>query len=86
MTDLLPLTEPSPRPEPSSLAEQLLHRVDAYAARVGLSAARISTLAVNDGDLVRRLREGKTLTVRTFEKFMAWLAEAERKLVPEDVQ
>lgn len=76
-------------PDQVGLAQQLLQRVTSYCHRARLSPARVSTLAVNDGDLIRRVSEGGTCTLKTFEKFMAWLAEAERALpptVPEDVQ
>ena len=44
-------------------------------------------MVVNDGDFVRRLREGGDCTLATFEKFNAWLADAEgalRKLQVDD--
>jgi hypothetical protein len=61
----------------SPLVSQLLARIDSYCARAGLSAARIATLAVNDGDFVRRLRAGGTCQISTYEKFMAWLDSRE---------
>lgn len=68
------------------LAHRLVARIERYADRVGLSPARIATLAVNDGDFVRRLKSGGTCTLATFEKFMRWLDTAEGELVPEDIQ
>jgi hypothetical protein len=73
-------------PESRPLKDQLLHRIESHAAASGLSDARIATLAVNDGDFVRRLRDGGTCHLETFEKFMAWLDDAERTLNAEVAQ
>jgi len=62
------------------LADKLLHRIEAYCKRAELSEARVANLAVNDGDFVRRLRDGRSCWLSTYEKFMAWLDDAERAL------
>lgn len=63
----------------SPLVDQLIHRIEAYCARVELSEARVATLAVNDGDFVRRLRDGRSCWLSTYEKFSMWLDAAERE-------
>lgn len=57
----------------SPLIDALLARIAAEGARSGLSESTISSLAVRDGKFVERLRNGRTITVATYEKFMAWL-------------
>lgn len=64
----------------TNLVDELLSRADHYCARSKLSRARIATLAVNDGDFFRRVEAGGTLTIKTYEKFMAWLDEAGQRL------
>lgn len=62
------------------LTTRLLQRVDAYCKRKGISRARVATLAVNDGDVFGRVDRGGTLTVRTYERILRWLDQAEREL------
>ena len=69
-----------------TLTEELLERMEAYCAARGLSPARVATLAVNDGDLFRRVRDGGTLTLKTYERVSAWLDQAERDLATEPTQ
>jgi len=59
---------------------QLLDAADRVRAATGLSESRISTLAVNDGKFLRRVRAGRRFTDHTYDKFMRW---CERKLTRE---
>jgi len=77
----------TPRNSDPGLKARLLKRIARYCRRAGISESRLANMVVNDGDFVRRLREGGDCTLATFEKFNAWLADAEgalRKLQVDD--
>jgi len=62
------------------LIADLLARVDRFCQRTGMSKARLATIVVNDGKFFDRIAAGGSTTVKTYERFVAWLAEAERGL------
>lgn len=51
---------------------QLLTLCSAYAARTGLSEARIATLVANDGKFFRGIRGERSCTVDTYLKVQGW--------------
>lgn len=57
-----------------------LSRCDAYAARRGISRARLSTLLFNDGKKLDALAEGRDVGVLTLERVVNELSELERSL------
>lgn len=57
------------------LTGELLSASAAYCARTGMSRARLATIVINDGKFFDRIERGGGLTVKTFEKFMAYFAE-----------
>ena len=55
------------------LRRDLLARIDAYLVNAGMAATTFGRQAVNDGNFVRRLRQGRGVTSRTharIERFM----------------
>ena len=57
------------------LSETLLIVAEHYSALTGRSLATTSTLAANDGKLLRRLGEGAGITIRRYEAIMMWFSE-----------
>ena len=57
------------------LTATLLSAAKAYCRETGMSAARLATIVANDGKFFDRIESGGTLTVKTYEKFMAYFAE-----------
>lgn len=55
--------------------EDLLAEIDAFLAnpKVKMTETTFGRLAVNDGKFVGRLRDGKGLTLETFEKVRAFI-------------
>ena len=47
---------------------QLLRKIEAYCREAGLAETTFGRRAVNDGKFVSRLREGKGVTIRTFNR------------------
>lgn len=64
---------------PRDLTTRLMARVEAYCERTGMSKARLATKVVNDGKFFDRIARGGSMTVETWERWMAWLDEAERE-------
>jgi len=58
-------------------ANALLARIDAYCQAQEISPTAFGLRTVNDGKLVFRLREGKTITLKTFARLDAVLAAGE---------
>lgn len=61
------------------LTAELLAKVDAHCARTGMSKARLATIVANDGKFFDRIARGGSLTVKTYERIIAWLDESDRK-------
>lgn len=57
------------------LTAHLLSAAEAHCERTGMSKARLATIVVNDGKFFERIEGGGGLTVKTYERFMAYLAE-----------
>jgi hypothetical protein len=58
-----------------TLKEQLLSVGDAFAAAVGLSRSRVSTVVLNRGSTLDAIAAGKVdVTTGTFEKAMFWFS------------
>lgn len=58
-----------------TLKQQLLLVSDAYAAAVGLSRARVSTIVLNRGATLEAIADGRAdVTTGTFEKAMRWFS------------
>ncbi len=62
-----------------NLTAELLSEADAWCARTGRSRARLATLLANDGKFFRRLEAGGNISVKVFERSMAWLATERTK-------
>ena len=56
-------------------ASELLHEVGAYCSRAGLAESTFGRLAVNDGKLIARLRDGGRVTRRTFDRVRAYISD-----------
>lgn len=54
--------------------QTLLRRIEAHCLIRGIPVTRFGRQAVNDGHLVRKLRAGKTITLKTLDKIEAMLA------------
>ena len=62
-----------------NLRDALLFIADTYGdeleAHGGKSLPRVSTIVLNQGGFFRRLRDGKTCTIDSFEAMLRWFAE-----------
>src|SRR5690242_12972579 len=56
-------------------AEALLREIADYCRRADLAESTFGRLAINDGKLVRRLRDGGRITTDTFERIHAFMAK-----------
>jgi SAM-dependent methyltransferase len=56
-------------------ASDLLREVGAYCGKAGLAESTFGRLAVNDGKLVARLRDGGRITRRTLDRVRAYISE-----------
>jgi hypothetical protein len=54
---------------------ELIRRIENYCEQEGIAPGTFGRLAVNDGKLIRRLREGKSITLRTLDRIEAKLSE-----------
>lgn len=59
----------------TDLTAELLRAAAAHCKQTGISRARLATIVINDGKFFERVEAGGGLTVRTYEKFMAYFAE-----------
>lgn len=57
----------------SDTRTSLLAEVEAYILRAKISATRFGILAINDGKLVKRLRERANLTLKTVERIQEFI-------------
>lgn len=57
------------------LTTQLMRAASEFCDRTGMSRARLATIVINDGKFFDRVERGGGLTVKTYEKFMAYFAE-----------
>jgi hypothetical protein len=58
----------------SPTRDRLLRLAEAYANARGLSLARVSTLAANDGKVLGRLQIGRDCTLSTYDQMLAWFS------------
>ncbi len=56
-------------------AETLLREISDYCRRADLAESTFGRLAINDGKLVRRLRDGGRITTDTFDRIRAFMAK-----------
>src|SRR5215471_12650338 len=56
-------------------AETLLREISEYCRRADLAESTFGRLAINDGKLVRRLRDGGRITTDTFDRIQAFMAK-----------
>lgn len=56
----------------------LIRRIETHCQGAGISPTTFGRIAVNDGKLIRRLRDGKTVTLKTLDRIEAKLSESER--------
>ncbi len=59
------------------LTAELLAKAELHCERAGISKARLATIVVNDGKFFDRVAAGGSLTVKTYERFMAFFAASE---------
>ena len=62
-----------------SLEEQFRSRVSAFLERTRLSPTRFGRMALGDPSLVRRIECGRSLTLRTADRILAFAADYDRK-------
>src|SRR5215470_2972821 len=55
-------------------SETLLREISEYCRRADLAESTFGRLAINDGKLVRRLRDGGRITTDTFDRIRAFMA------------
>ena len=55
------------------MVEQLIERIQAEAQRRGIAPSTLCREAVNDGKLFKRLQDGGTVTLPTFQRLNAWM-------------
>ena len=53
----------------------LLKQIDAFNARHGMSDTAFGLAAVNDSKIVPRIRSGKNITFRTFDRLTEFMAQ-----------
>ena len=53
--------------------EALVKEIEAFCRQAGLAETTFGRQAVNDGKLMRRLREGKGITLKTMERARAYM-------------
>jgi SAM-dependent methyltransferase len=56
-------------------SETLLREISEYCRRANLAESTFGRLAINDGKLVRRLRDGGRITTDTFDRIQAFMAK-----------
>jgi hypothetical protein len=59
------------------LIDRLLSLAELWAAARGLSVSRLGNLVVRDGNFFERVAAGRSCTITTFEKFVAYFREAQ---------
>ena len=57
-----------------SIAEQLLDEIDAYLAETGMPPTRFGIEAVNDGHLIRDLKDGVSIGARKIDRVREFMA------------
>lgn len=60
-------------------AKHLLAEIEAFLKQHEMPATAFGIASVNDGHLVRRLRDGKGTTLARFDKVKAYIAQWERE-------
>lgn len=57
------------------MTSELLTKADAYCETAKISRARLATLVANDGKFFDRIEGGGGLTVKMYERFIAYFRE-----------
>jgi hypothetical protein len=57
-----------------SIRTEIIARIDAWCADVGVSARQLGYRATNSGNAVRRLRLGQSITLDTAQKLLDYMA------------
>ena len=65
-----------------SLPMELLREIDAFVNANGIAETTFGRLAINDGKLVTRLRDGKGITTGTVEKIRSYIRDNSPGPVP----
>lgn len=58
-----------------TLEEYVRSRISAFLERTGISPTRFGRMAVGDPHLVRRIESGRSLTLRTADRVLAFIAD-----------
>ena len=63
----------------TNTAQQLLGEIDAFLENSGMAATAFGLAAVNDGHLVRDLRDGKAIGFRRIDKVREFIASHKKR-------
>lgn len=69
---------PDPSTSGGPLARAFVERMNAVAAKLGMAPSTLSAQVLGSGVLLKRMAEGKTITLAKYEKACAALGELER--------
>ena len=58
-----------------STTRDLLTEIEAFLAEFGVSPTKFGLAAVNDGHLIKNLRSGASVTLKTADKVRAYMAQ-----------
>lgn len=59
-----------------SIAEQLLDEIDAYLAETGMAPTKFGIEAVNDGHLIRDLKDGVSIGAKKIDRVREFMASS----------
>lgn len=59
---------------------ELLEKIEAFIVRTGMKPSRFGREAMNDGDLIRQLREGRSLSLKNAKKVIDFMADCDELL------
>lgn len=62
--------------------ESLLAEIEAFLAEADMKPTRFGKLVLNDGDFIRRLRNGSGVTVATVERVRSFMASERANIAP----
>lgn len=77
MTPEIPITEEAVR-------ASLLERATAYCKANRSSFSHIGDKAVSDSKFLARVQSGENFTIKTYQKVLTWLDEAEGRATPSE--
>jgi phosphopantothenoylcysteine decarboxylase / phosphopantothenate---cysteine ligase len=66
----------------NTIARALLAEIDAFLADTGVTPTKLGLAAINDGHLVAKLRDGRSVTLKTADKVRAYISRHRRAATP----